>query len=126
MASAPRGGVSSVIAFAQAQLGKPYLWGGSGPGSWDCSGLTQAAWAQAGVYLGHFTGYQYDQTSRVPLSDLQPGDLVFYGSDGSGSHHVGLYVGNDTMINAPHTGAFVEYDNIYSFGSDLLPEGGRP
>ena len=78
------------------------------------------------MYLGHFTGYQYDQTSRVPLSDLQPGDLVFYGSDGSSSHHVGLYVGNDTMINAPHTGAFVEYDNIYSFGSDLLPYGGRP
>jgi len=84
------------------------------------------AWAQAGVYLSHYTGYQWDETRRVPLSDLEPGDLVFYGDSGPTSHHVGLYVGNDMMINAPHTGAFVEYANIYSFGSDLLPYGGRP
>ncbi len=121
-----RGGVSSVIAFAQAQLGDPYQWGAAGPRTWDCSGLTQMAWAQAGVYLSHYTGYQWDETRRVPLSDLQPGDLVFYGDSGPTSHHVGLYVGNDMMINAPHTGAFVEYANIYSFGSDLLPYGGRP
>jgi len=121
-----RGGVSSVIAFAQAQLGDPYQWGAAGPGTWDCSGLTQMAWAQAGVYLSHYTGYQWDETRRVPLSDLEPGDLVFYGDSGPTSHHVGLYVGNDMMINAPHTGAFVEYANIYSFGSDLLPYGGRP
>ena len=114
-----------MIAFAQAQLGKPYLWGGSGPNSWDCSGLTQAAWAQAGVYLAHYTGFQYDQTQRVPLSDLEPGDLVFFGSDGSNSHHVGLFVGGNQMINAPHSGALVRYDSIYSFG-DLLPYGGRP
>ena len=115
-----------MLACAQAQIGKPDLWGGSGPGSWDCSGLTQAAWAQAGVYLAHYTGFQYDETRRVPLSNLQPGDLVFFGSDGPSSHHVGLYIGNDMMINAPHTGASVEIDNIYNFGSDLLPYGGRP
>ncbi|MEP7034824.1 MAG: C40 family peptidase [Actinomycetota bacterium] len=120
-----RGGASSVIAFAKAHLGDPYQWGAAGPGTWDCSGLTQMAWAQAGVYLSHYTGYQWGETRRVPLSDLQPGDLVFFGVDGPSSHHVGLYVGNDMMINAPHTGAFVEYASIYSF-SDLLPYGGRP
>ena len=121
-----RNGVSAVIAFAQAQIGKPYEWGAAGPGTWDCSGLTMKAWAQAGVYLSHYTGYQWGETSRVALGDLRPGDLVFFGSDGPSSHHVGLYVGNGTMIDAPHTGADVQYDNIYSFGGDLLPYGGRP
>lgn len=118
--------MAAVIAFATAQLGKPYLWGGSGPNMWDCSGLTQAAWSRAGVNLAHYTGFQWDETTRVSLADLQPGDLVFYGGSGPSSHHVGLYVGNDMMINAPNTGSFVRYDNIYGFGTDLLPYGGRP
>jgi peptidoglycan DL-endopeptidase CwlO len=118
------GGVSAVIAFAQAQIGEPYQWGAAGPGSWDCSGLTQMAWSQAGVNLSHFTGYQYSETRRVLLSDLQPGDLVFYGDSGETSHHVGLYVGNDQMIEAPFTGAFVRYASIWR--SDILPYGGRP
>jgi len=125
-ANQPAGGVSAVIAFAQGQIGKPYVWGASGPYSFDCSGLTLMAWAQAGVNLLHYTGFQWAETRRVPLSQLQPGDLVFYGVDGPNSHHVGLYVGNGVMINAPHTGALVRYDNIYAFGSDLLPYGGRP
>jgi cell wall-associated NlpC family hydrolase len=120
------GGVSAVIAFAQAQIGKPYQWGAAGPDTFDCSGLTLMAWAQAGVNLSHYTGFQWTETRRVPLSQLQPGDLVFYGVDGPDSHHVGLYIGNDMMIDAPHTGAYVQYDDIYSFGSDLLPYGGRP
>ena len=120
------GGVSAVIAFAQAQIGKPYQWGAAGPDTFDCSGLTLIAWAQAGVNLSHYTGFQWTETRRVPLSQLQPGDLVFYGVDGPDSHHVGLYIGNDMMIDAPHTGAYVQYDDIYSFGSDLLPYGGRP
>jgi len=120
------GGVSAVISFAQAQIGKPYQWGAAGPGTFDCSGLTLMAWAQAGVNLSHYTGFQWTETRRVPLSQLQPGDLVFYGVDGPDSHHVGLYIGNDMMIDAPHTGASIRYDNIYSFGSDLLPYGGRP
>ena len=61
----PRGGTGAVIAFAQAQIGEPYLWGAAGPSSWDCSGLTQMAWAQAGVYLSHYTGYQWEETRRV-------------------------------------------------------------
>lgn len=122
----PRGGVSAVIAFAEAQVGDPYLWGAAGPDSWDCSGLTMMAWAQAGVNISHYTGWQWAETSRVDLADLRPGDLVFYGDSGPTSHHMGLYIGGDMMINAPHTGANVRYDNIYSFGNDLLPYGGRP
>ena len=120
------GGVSAVISFAQAQIGKPYQWGAAGPDTFDCSGLTLMAWAQAGVNLSHYTGFQWTETRRVPLTQLQPGDLVFYGVDGPDSHHVGLYIGNDMMIDAPHTGAYVQYDDIYSFGIDLLPYGGRP
>ncbi|MDU0314188.1 C40 family peptidase [Phycicoccus sp. M110.8] len=118
------GGVGAVIAYAQAQLGKPYGWGAAGPDSFDCSGLTMMAWRQAGVYLSHYTGAQWAETSRVAISDLRPGDLVFYGSDGPSSHHMGLYVGNGQMIEAPHTGAVVRYASIYR--SDLLPYGGRP
>ena len=118
------GGVSAVIAYAQRQLGKPYQWGGEGPNSFDCSGLTMMAWAQAGVSLYHYTGAQWDQTSRVAISDLRPGDLVFYGSSGPDSHHVGLYVGSGQMIEAPRAGVPVRYASIYR--SDLLPYGGRP
>ncbi len=119
-----RGGTDAVIAFAQAQIGEPYQWGAAGPSSWDCSGLTQMAWAQAGVYLSHYTGYQWDESRRVPLSDLRPGDLVFFGDSGPTSHHMGLYVGNGQMIEAPHSGAFVRYASIWR--ADILPYGGRP
>ena len=118
------GGVSAVIGFAEGQIGEPYQWGGAGPSSWDCSGLTQMAWAEAGVTLSHFTGYQWEETRRVPLSDLLPGDLVFFGDSGPTSHHVGLYVGNDQMLEAPHTGEFVRYASIWR--SDIVPFGGRP
>lgn len=112
------------MAYAEAQLGKPYEWGASGPDTFDCSGLTMMAWRQAGVYLDHYTGAQWTETARVPLDSLQPGDIVFYGSSGETSYHVGLYVGGGQMIEAPHTGAFVRYASIYR--SDLLPYGGRP
>ena len=118
------GGVSAVLDYARAQIGKPYLWGAEGPDSFDCSGLTMRAWQQAGVNLSHYTGAQWGETTRVPISELQPGDLVFYGSSGESSHHVGLYVGGDQMIEAPHAGANVRYASIYR--SDLLPYGGRP
>ncbi len=118
------GGVSAVIGYAQAQLGKPYQWGGSGPDSFDCSGLTMRAWQRAGVNLSHYTGAQWGETSRVAISDLRPGDLVFFGSSGPNSHHVGLYVGGGQMIEAPYTGANVRYASIYR--SDLVPYGGRP
>ena len=124
-APAPSGGVSSVIAFARAQLGEQYVWGGAGPNVWDCSGLTMMAWRQAGVSMAHYTGSQYNQTARVPISQLQPGDLVFYGVSGPSSHHVGLYIGGGRMIHAPNPSTVVKIASIYSM-SDLLPYGGRP
>jgi cell wall-associated NlpC family hydrolase len=117
------GGVSAVLAYARAQIGKPYQWGGEGPGSFDCSGLTMMAWRQAGVYLSHYTGAQWAETARVPISDLRPGDLVFYGSSGESSHHMGLYIGGGQMIEAPYTGTTIREASIYR--SDLLPYGGR-
>ncbi len=122
---APSGGVGAVLAFARAQLGKPYVWGASGPGAFDCSGLTLEAWARAGVSLSHFTGAQWGETARVPISELRPGDLVFYGTSGPASHHVGLYIGGGQMIHAPNPSTVVRIASIYSM-SDLLPYGGRP
>jgi cell wall-associated NlpC family hydrolase len=101
---------------ARRQLGKPYHWGGAGPDSFDCSGLTMWAWRKAGVGLPHYTGAQYDATVHIPLSELQPGDLVFFYRDVS---HVGIYVGNGQMIHAPHTGDVVRYASIYSEGSPI-------
>ncbi len=118
------GGVSAVISYARAQIGKPYQWGGAGPNTFDCSGLTMRAWQRAGVSLSHYTGAQWGETSRVAISDLRPGDLVFFGSSGPSSHHVGLYIGGGQMIEAPYTGANVRYASIYR--SDLVSYGGRP
>ena len=82
------------------------------------------AWQRAGVSLSHYTGAQWGETSRVAISDLRPGDLVFFGSSGPTSHHVGLYIGGGQMIEAPYTGANVRYASIYR--SDLVSYGGRP
>jgi cell wall-associated NlpC family hydrolase len=93
------------IAFARAQLGKPYVYGATGPNSYDCSGLTQAAWAAAGVSIPRTTYAQVDFGTRVSASQLHPGDLVFFYS---GVSHVGLYIGGGEMIHAPHTGSTVK------------------
>jgi cell wall-associated NlpC family hydrolase len=101
--------------WALTQLGKPYLWGGSGPDRYDCSGLTMMAWARAGAQLLHYTGYQWQEGPHVPLNELQRGDLLFYAtntSDPSTIHHVAIYIGNGMMVNAPFTGAFVRIDSI--------------
>jgi cell wall-associated NlpC family hydrolase len=92
------------VAFAYAQLGKPYLWGGTGPGAYDCSGLVQAAWAAAGIAIPRDTYSQVAGLPAVPLSNLQPGDLVFFDGDG----HVAMYVGGGMIIDAPRTGEFVQ------------------
>ncbi|WP_335978154.1 C40 family peptidase [Streptomyces sp. CA2R106] len=92
------------IAFARKQLGKPYVWGATGPDSYDCSGLTQAAYKAAGVTLPRTTYDQVNVGTRVSESDLQPGDLVFFDDD----EHVGLYIGGGEMIHAPHTGTVVK------------------
>jgi cell wall-associated NlpC family hydrolase len=114
-------GAAAAVAFARSQLGKPYQWGAAGPDSYDCSGLTMRAWQAGGKSLPHYAAGQYSDTAHVPISQLQPGDLVFFGSD---LHHVGIYVGGGNMIDAPHSGAVVRYDAIY--WPDLQPYGGRP
>ena len=116
-ASADQGDIAAN--WALTQLGKPYLWGGAGPGSYDCSGLTMVAWAHAGVQLLHYTGYQWQEGPHVPLNQLQRGDLLFYAtntSDPSTIHHVAIYIGNGMMVNAPYTGAFVRIDSMYAPG----------
>lgn len=100
------GNAAQAIAFAQAQLGDPYVYGATGPDSWDCSGLTGAAWASAGVALPRSSSEQATVGTPVSTSDMQPGDLVFYYSPIS---HVALYVGNGTIIHAPHPGDVVKY-----------------
>lgn len=117
----PSHGAAAALNYARAQLGKPYQWGGSGPNSFDCSGLTMMAWAAGGVSLSHFAAAQYSGTAHVAIANLQPGDLVFFGSS---LYHVGIYVGGGQMIHAPHTGAVVSYASIYM--PDLQPYGGRP
>jgi cell wall-associated NlpC family hydrolase len=99
-------GGGAAVAAAESQIGVPYVWGAESPGSgFDCSGLTAWAWGQAGVSLPHYSGAQYSDSTPVPISDLQPGDLLFYGP--GGSEHVAMYVGGGTMIEAPYTGASV-------------------
>ena len=106
------GDVGAVIAFAQAQLGKPYQWAAVGPDRYDCSGLTMAAYATIGVQLPHNAAMQSTHGTRVPnRALLLPGDLVFFGNP---AHHVGLYTGDGQMIDAPHTGAVVRYDPLWS------------
>ena len=113
-------GAATAVSTAKAQLGKPYVYGGAGPDSFDCSGLTMYAWHAGGVSLPHSAEMQRESIPAVAISQLQPGDLVFFGSP---AYHVGIYVGNGQMIDAPHTGANVEYDSI--FWSDLSGAG-RP
>jgi cell wall-associated NlpC family hydrolase len=92
------------VAFAYAQLGKPYVYGATGPDSYDCSGLVQAAWAAAGVAIPRTTFEDWDDLPHIPVSQMVPGDLIIY--DGEG--HVAIYVGDGYIIDAPHTGADVE------------------
>ncbi|MCQ8189212.1 C40 family peptidase [Streptomyces rugosispiralis] len=96
---------AQAIAFAKAQLGKPYVWGATGPSSFDCSGLTQAAWKSAGISLPRTTWDQVKAGTRVSAPQLQPGDLVFFYDDIS---HVGLYIGDGMMIHAPKPGDVVK------------------
>ncbi|GAA4904387.1 NlpC/P60 family protein [Streptomyces coeruleoprunus] len=99
-----------VLAFARAQIGKPYVWGATGPSSYDCSGLTQAAWKAAGVDLPRTTWEQVEVGRRIATEDLLPGDLVFFYDDIS---HVGIYIGDGKMIHAPKPGTTVREESIY-------------
>ncbi|MDN3269549.1 C40 family peptidase [Streptomyces sp. MA15] len=103
------GRAAAALAAARSALGKPYVWGASGPSAFDCSGLTQWAYAQAGVALPRTSQAQRYAGRQVPLSEARPGDLVLYRSDAS---HVGMYTGNGQVIHAPYPGAPVRYDPV--------------
>jgi cell wall-associated NlpC family hydrolase len=113
--------VAAVIAYAKAQLGKPYRWAAAGPDSFDCSGLTLMAWRQGGIDLVHYSGSQYAAGTPIPVSAARPGDLYFWSYNGrpSGIHHVALALGNGEFIEAPHTGAFVRYNNVSNWYPDF-------
>jgi cell wall-associated NlpC family hydrolase len=133
MATAKQG--RRVVKWAKRQLGVPYSWGGGdvdGPTlgfvnkrgnpagldtvGFDCSGLTLFAWAHVGFQLDHFTGYQWVEGHHIPLEEMRPGDLVFFARNTANPmsiHHVGIYVGKGKMIDAPHTGAEVRYDEVF-------------
>jgi cell wall-associated NlpC family hydrolase len=99
---------ATALGFAAAQLGVPYRWGGTGPGGFDCSGLVQAAYRSAGIGLPRVAQDQFDAGPAVPDgTEVQPGDLLFYGSSPRAVEHVGIYVGAGEMIDAPHTGTVV-------------------
>ncbi len=114
----------AAVRAAESQLGVPYVWGGETPGvGFDCSGLVQWSWAQAGVSIPRTSQEQFATVPHVPMSDIQPGDLLFYFNlDGTGTvDHVVMYVGsgpygNQTVIQAPYTGATVSYDALYTYG----------
>ncbi len=108
-------GAAAAIAFARAQMGKPYVWAADGPDSFDCSGLTMRAWEAGGVALPHYSVAQFAQAKKIPATQARPGDLVFFGSDptDAGSiYHVGLYLGAGLMIEAPYTGSWVKESSI--------------
>jgi cell wall-associated NlpC family hydrolase len=109
------------VQWAYREIGKPYQWAAAGPDSFDCSGLTQYVWGKAGVYLGHYTGDQWNEGMHVSRDQVQPGDLVFFAyntSQPSTIHHVGIYVGGGEMIDAPYTGAYVRKEP--AFRSDYI------
>ncbi|MFE8011323.1 NlpC/P60 family protein [Streptomyces antibioticus] len=124
----PGGGAVSTkaekaLAFARTQIGKPYVWGATGPGSYDCSGLTQAAWKAAGVTLPRTTYDQVTFGTTVSLADARPGDLVFFYE---GVSHVGIYIGNGMMIHAPKPGTYVREESVYYDGESAIHSVVRP
>ncbi|MEV8560174.1 NlpC/P60 family protein [Streptomyces sp. NPDC051917] len=108
-AAAPDARAAAAVAAARSALGRPYVWGASGPSGFDCSGLMQWSYAHAGIQLPRTSQEQRFAGRHVPLSQARPGDLVIYRSDAS---HVGMYVGNGQVIHAPYPGAAVRYDPV--------------
>jgi cell wall-associated NlpC family hydrolase len=110
---APTAAAQVAIDTALAQLGKPYVWAGAGPDSFDCSGLTQFAYAAAGIALPHSSQMQSEIGTPVARADLQPGDLVFFYSPVG---HVGIYLGDGLMVHAPTSGSVVQIVDIDLMG----------
>lgn len=119
-ASTPSEEAAAAIEFARRQLGDPYVWAATGPSSWDCSGLTMAAWAAAGRSLPRNSAAQYAASTPVSKGELQPGDLVFWSAvPGAPTtiFHVGLYIGDGEMIHAPRPGTTVRVESIHSWAA---------
>lgn len=114
----PSGGAGAAVAFARAQLGKPYEYAASGPDTYDCSGLTMRAWQAGGVSMPHYSGAQASMFPRVPLDQLQPGDLI---TTSSWSAHIGIWVGGG-YIHATHTGDVIKFVS----GSGSVRDAVRP
>jgi cell wall-associated NlpC family hydrolase len=116
---APNATAAAAVRAALGQVGKPYRWGATGPGSFDCSGLTRFAYTHAGLTLPRTSRQQWSAGRHVQVEGLRPGDLVFWAHDAadpSTIHHVGMYVGQGLMVHAPHTGALVRVDALRPFG----------
>jgi cell wall-associated NlpC family hydrolase len=106
--------IATALEAARSKLGAPYSYGSAGPYAFDCSGFTRWAYQQAGIVLPHYSGAQWANSIRIPLDQLQPGDLVFNWEFGGGDpDHVGLYVGDGMMIHSPNSGGSVRYDSIW-------------
>jgi cell wall-associated NlpC family hydrolase len=124
--------VAAAITFARAQLGEPYLFGGSGPNAWDCSGLTMMAYSAAGLAIGgHSVSAQYNRAATrgqlLPYAQAQPGDLIFYSYGGSASgskYHVAIYIGGGQMLEAPSPGKPVRIVTVRNY--DRIPVVARP
>jgi cell wall-associated NlpC family hydrolase len=123
-AALPTSGRGAVaVAEARRQLGKPYVYGGSGPDVFDCSGLTAWAWRAAGVSLSHSAYTQWFETTRVPVDQVEPGDLLFFGPSVKGIHHNAIYIGDGQMIEASQTGVPVR---VRGWRAGDLVGAGRP
>lgn len=125
--AAPDAGTQSktatALAFARAQIGRPCLWGAAGPDAYDCSSLTQAAWKAAGVLLPRTAQEQSGAGALVPLTDIRPGDLIFFYDS---IDHVGLYTGNGLMIHAPSPGTPIREESIFHAGAAAIRGAVRP
>lgn len=110
---------AGAIAWAKSKLGAQYVWAGEGPG-YDCSGLVTMAYRSQGIYLTHWSQAQYSEGTRVPVSQAQPGDLIFWNWDGGNIDHVAIYLGNNQIIEAPTFGVPVRITSIYGW-SAVLP-----
>ncbi|AXT85910.1 hypothetical protein C6I20_12430 [Aeromicrobium sp. A1-2] len=118
--------VETAIAYAKKQLGEPYRWGAAGPSSWDCSGLTMRAWQAAGINLPHYAGSQYTRTTKVSVSKIKRGDLLYWSNGSAGSiYHVAMYLGGGQMIQSPRPGRSVEIVSLsYWIAPDLASRPG--
>lgn len=121
-ASAPGGLGPSLLEWARGKIGVPYVWGGTGPDGYDCSGLVFAGMKSLGKAIARTAASQYSTLANVPFEERQPGDLVFYSSNGkaSGVYHVGIYAGNDQLLHAPMPGYSVTIVQLYN-RSKIMP-----